>query len=310
MRTAALTVAILLAIPASARGQLSPGPLARPHRALEGTRNCLTCHGTKREAMDGACLACHREVAWLRDQGRGLHAGSTTQRCATCHPDHGGEEFDLVAWNADSARRFDHARARWPLDGAHRDVRCADCHTAEFRGGPVLRLLPAGNDGPAWLGLEQQCSSCHADVHRKTVSSECTSCHTTAKWIPAARFDHDSTDYPLTGRHRDARCASCHVPRREPAPRSEGTLDPVFRPLAAQECSSCHQDVHGGRLGARCSSCHVTAGFGELRPGSFDHTRTRYPLEGRHGRVACEACHGPASERPRPAFAAVTQPYS
>lgn len=290
MRRLLIMIAFLF-VPASAAAQISPGPLARPHAALEGATQCLRCHPVgKKDAMDGACLACHREIGWLLEQRRGLHAREGRAKCASCHPDHAGREFALVAWAGDSLARFDHRRAGWALEGAHRTTKCEECHKADFRRseGAVRAPKPgAGN----WTGLETACASCHTDVHRGAVEQTCQSCHTVERWIPAPRFNHDSTDYPLTGLHRDVTCEACHGLRPGPARPDRSRIDPAFRPLRAAECSGCHKDPHGGRLGATCSQCHVTTGFAERKAGGFDHSKTRYPLRGRHAAVRCEACH-------------------
>ena len=54
--------------PGDAFAQVSPGPLAAPHAAFEGTTQCLQCHATRgsKAGMDEKCLACHEEVAWMR----------------------------------------------------------------------------------------------------------------------------------------------------------------------------------------------------------------------------------------------------
>jgi hypothetical protein len=44
-------------------------------------------------------------------------------------------------------------------------------------------------------------------------------------------------------------------------------------------------------MGASCTSCHSTAGWHRIDPGRFDHGKTRFPLGGRHEKVACARCH-------------------
>lgn len=44
--------------------------------------------------------------------------------------------------------------------------------------------------------------------------------------------------------------------------------------------------------GLDCSACHTPGGWTPLRaPPAFDHGATAFPLEGRHGDVACGSCH-------------------
>lgn len=300
----ALLLGLLLSAGAGvAAAQISPGPLARPHQALTGARNCLACHGTGKEAMEGACLSCHKEIGFLRAERRGLHGRGSQPRCASCHPDHAGAEFSLTGWTPDSVRRFDHGRAGWTLAGDHRTTECEDCHTAAMQKGRAATLAPKGAGPPRWTGLETACATCHEDVHRETLGGQCADCHDSDDWAPARRFDHSRTDYPLTGRHANVPCTECHAAKPIPPPPRESPLNPVFAPVASGQCSACHQDPHAGRLGPACADCHKTEGFAERKPGGFNHARTRYPLEGRHAAVACAACHGTAGRRLNPTYA-------
>jgi hypothetical protein len=115
-------------------------------------------------------------------------------------------------------------------------------------------------------------------------------------WKPAARFDHAKTSYPLTGKHAPVACAKCHAVVASAA----GGSFRQYKGVVARECSSCHKDVHEGRLGAACATCHTTASWAARLAGKFDHERTQYPLRGKHASVACEACHAPARPLRRP----------
>jgi hypothetical protein len=291
--------------PLRAEGQISPGPLAAPHRRLEGSLQCTTCHGKGGEAaMTGQCLACHKEIAWLRERGLGLHARDGRERCASCHPDHAGRDFRMVTWTEGDSTRFDHRRTGWALDGRHREVPCLDCHTAKFRRSPAAALAP-GRSAGGWVGLDRGCAGCHDDIHRGALREKCLTCHDTRDWKPAPGFDHDSTDYPLTGKHASVRCDDCHLTPRVAVRRTAANQPiPVYRPLPHAECSACHRDPHAGGLGASCGSCHTTTAFTAVTRGAFDHDRTRYPLRGRHAAVACDRCHDFRTARgKRPPFA-------
>ena len=285
-------VTLLAAAPTRARGQISPGPLAQAHGALEGTLKCTQCHGTRKEAMSGQCLACHKEIAWLRDRQRGLHAVAAAGACAKCHPDHAGRDFALVAWNEDSLRRFDHRRAGWALEGGHAKVECAKCHAAEFRKSAGEALAPGSGTQRRWTGLERDCDGCHADIHKGGLGRDCLSCHGMEHWKPAPKFDHSRTAYALTGEHATVACAKCHLdPRLNIQQNARGEPVPVYKPVSHAECSDCHKDPHAGRLGAGCAACHLTKGFKVINQQSFNHAKTRYPLQGRHAQVACTKCH-------------------
>lgn len=288
---------LLMAFPALAAAQISPGPLAKAHAEFEGSSNCVKCHGLRREPMSGVCLGCHRDVAWLLDRGRGFHARevkTAKKECASCHPDHAGLSFALIAWPDGSPSRFDHRNAGWALDGKHAEAKCEACHTMKFRVSPVAELSKRrGSAG--WLGLETTCASCHRadDVHNNSLGAQCDRCHDARGWKPVPKFDHAKTDYPLAGKHADLECAKCHLAARLGVkPNAEGKRIPVFKPLPFRECSNCHDDPHKGRLSARCSECHaVTRAFNVVDRAEFDHSLTRYKLLGKHRAVKCDACH-------------------
>ena len=255
--------------------------------------------------MNQACLACHKEIAALIDQGRGFHARDGKGACASCHPDHAGADFPLVKWPAGSAERFDHRKSGWTLEGKHADVKCTACHKSEFRVPPIAELSPRRH-GAGWVGLEPACLSCHEDPHKKALGAQCLRCHEMSGWKPARLFDHDSSAYPLTGKHAEVTCAKCHeAARLAPAVNAKGALVPVFKPVPHKDCADCHADPHKGRLGGSCDRCHVTTSFLAINKKGFDHNATRYPLRGRHASVACADCHvGFPSQGMRPAFGA------
>ncbi len=292
-------VAFCVVLAAAGRGeaQVSPGPLSRPHAHLEGNLNCLKCHGAQRErGVDANCRACHGEIDALIAAGRGLHGREAKDGCATCHPEHGGADFDLVEWKA-PPERFDHARAGWPLEGKHAKLACRECHdVARFQVSPALARRPRGGAGsrsPHYVGLETSCTSCHEDVHRGALGKDCRSCHG-AETFKVPAFDHAKTRYALTGKHAAVPCAKCHMAPGLDLPRgADGQPRPLYRPLPFDECSACHRDPHAGRLGAACSKCHVTEDFRRVDRQAFDHERTRYPLRGRHVGIACARCHDP-----------------
>ena len=59
-------------------------------------------------------------------------------------------------------------------------------------------------------------------------------------------------------------------------------------------CFDCHENVHGEEFAESgvtdCKRCHMTD---DWYPRLFDHSRTRFPLEGEHRDVACKECHKP-----------------
>jgi thioredoxin reductase/Pyruvate/2-oxoacid:ferredoxin oxidoreductase delta subunit len=304
---AILALALSAAAVAPVHAQVSPGPLAAAHAKLDGPTQCFQCHagaGASRSGMDDRCLACHGEIAALKKARRGFHA-RTTGTCASCHPDHAGRDFALVAWPAGSRERFDHARTGYPLEGAHARAECRDCHRATLQRSPVARSIRKVDRAQSWLGLPTDCASCHADPHRGTLGADCRSCHDLERWEPASAFDHARTEYPLTGKHASVDCASCHRPAAlfsGHATRPPAAAVLRFSPEPHGSCADCHRDPHAGRMGPACARCHTTATFTAIRPGGFDHERTRYPLRGAHARVACARCHDAKPGGARPPF--------
>ena len=290
-RSGMVLMAVTMAFVAPARAQVSPGPLAKAHAALDGNLGCVKCHGKGEGEMDRRCMACHEEIATLVKDGRGFHAREGKQDCAHCHPDHGGRDFALIAWPDKSPEKFDHARAGWPLKEKHAAVACAKCHAAANVKGAMAGTVKVKRD-VVWAGLDSNCRACHEDIHRGALGGDCTKCHSEKGWRPAANFDHAQTAFALTGLHAGVACAKCHeAASLKPARDAKGRVIPLYKPLPHGECSACHADPHRASFGARCADCHVTAGFKVIAKGRFDHSRTRYPLRGRHAAVACDACH-------------------
>jgi hypothetical protein len=147
--------------------------------------------------------------------------------------------------------------------------------------------------------------SCHAsdDAHRGALKGSCESCHDSRDWKNAPRFAHDSTNYPLTGKHTAVACNDCHVSKRLPVQQdAQGRSIPIYSPVPFRGCGDCHDDPHRGRLSTRCAECHNTQGFAAIEERAFNHGLTRYPLKGRHGRLACASCHGAGLAKPKPSF--------
>ncbi|GMV39093.1 MAG: hypothetical protein AMXMBFR64_08090 [Myxococcales bacterium] len=233
-------------------------------------------HKTTGFVLDGAhrgldCGACHsRQPRYL-----GLKPA-----CVSCHKDpHGGQLGACTGCHTTASflpPAFDHAKARFPLEGRHTSIACASCHRARPDGKPHYKPIAHG-----------RCADCHKDPHQgRTFLSDCSSCHEVGGWqktrgLPPA---HEPSGWPLVGKHAPVACADCH-----------GT-DLGRRVETA--CASCHADPHAGRFGGDCARCHDERGWKQQKPGSFDHGLTRFPLRGRHAGVKCAKCHAPKGGTP------------
>jgi hypothetical protein len=221
----------------------------------------------------GECSPCHADP----------HAGALGPACAKCHVT---ASFLTVA-----AGSFDHDKTKYPLRGKHVTVKCAQCHDP----------AKAWGKKPPFAA----CGSCHKDPHagRATIAGrvvDCASCHR----VEGFRVNtytveqHQTSSYPLEGRHRTVACEACHVKNpRGVAPQSLGTAGVQLRPPHAK-CRDCHRDDHGGQLASRagggaCEPCHNVAGWKPSLFGAPEHAKLKLPLDGRHAKIDCAACHGP-----------------
>ncbi|MBK9550045.1 MAG: hypothetical protein IPO52_13310 [Gemmatimonadetes bacterium] len=243
-------------------------PLTGGHQPL----TCASCHADgvyKGKAM--TCVSCHRQNFDRTTVPPHVAAGYSTD-CASCH--------NSTAW---LGAGFNHNTTRFPLTGGHQAVTCASCHA----------------DG-VYRGRSMTCVSCHRQSFDQArtpphasagFSTECTTCHTTARW-QGGTFNHSTTQFPLTGGHLTATCASCHA-------------DGVYRGKS-QNCVSCHRTNYDAtRTPAHaaagyttdCTACHTTT---QWLGATFNHTTTRFPLTGGHLTATCASCHADGVYRGKP----------
>lgn len=190
-------------------------------------------------------------------------------------------------------KNFNHNLTGFQLQGKHASaVQCRDCHQAKHIVHDPRKLNAKANIHTTFLGLAQDCLSCHQDEHQGQLSKDCLNCHTYDGWKPVTKFDHNNARFRLTGKHIPVDCAKCHaiVPRKGAKKGEKFTLV-KFVNLKFNNCSACHTDSHNGTLGPDCKACHQTGGWKQIDGGSFNHSLTRFPLQGLHKNVACAKCH-------------------
>ncbi|MCU0619924.1 MAG: cytochrome c family protein [Gemmatimonadales bacterium] len=196
------------------------------------THEQLAATGSKHASF--TCDRCHRDDApqplWCRDchdpGGRAWANTPTTtpadhfaNSCEQCHaPDR--------PW----AEPHGAVHPAVPIVGRHAQATCFACHVT-------------GN----LAGLPTTCAGCHlAAAPAGHETSQCEVCHSPTGWLPPT-FSHG--DFPLTGKHANLPCSSCHTGG------TFGGLSP--------ECSSCHQlpPAHLPTGGATCTVCHTVDGW-------------------------------------------------
>ena len=242
-------------------------PLTQGHNI----QDCAQCHQNGDYTNTSAeCAACHTED-YNGTTNPSHIAGDFPMQCEECHTTHPG-------WSPADFKSHD---TNWfPIySGTHNGTwqDCSECHTQ-----------------PGNYTLFS-CVACHehnkadTDEEHKGVSgysynsSSCYACHPNGRSDGA--FDHNLTNFPLTGAHRNAECLQCH------AAGYEGT---------SMECNSCHnadyvasQDPPHLSLAfpTECAECHTTNPGWE--PATFAIHDNYYPLRGAHATVAsdCKLCH-------------------
>ena len=258
----------LLWLAAAAQAQgiesiMAPGKLMQGHAKYED--DCKQCHvKLDRKAQDALCMDCHKPVGADVRGKTGFH-GRLEQPvlCKSCHTDHKGR--DLKTTEVDP-KKFDHNhKTDYALHGKHEKVACEKCHVA----------------GKKHREAAKDCNSCHKkdDKHKGSLGPQCADCHTESDW-KEARFDHETTKFPLTGKHSDVKCVDCHK-------------DNVYKDTP-KNCYACHRKIddqkgHKGLYGEKCESCHGTKAW---KPSTFNHDAdTKYELRGKHRATACKECH-------------------
>lgn len=309
-----LTAAIVVGAVYFDAQHASPGKLASVHERhirLADSQNCAACHGEQGQSMASACMKCHADIGAQLSQSRGLHgqmSGDEAANCATCHSEHHGERFQITNQRSfalagvSKVEEFDHAGLDFSLQGKHSEAACATCHPNADA--PVL--APGEK---RFLGLDQNCASCHRDVHKGSYGQNCESCHGQEHPFPrVAKFQHTSA-FELVGLHGKAACDRCHAKN---SPDAVGALLAARKPdgenpRAARTCRECHASPHGGQFlmdvadslqldpDASCSHCHAAAHASFLAPlAQLDprlHACSGFALGPPHDKAACTACH-------------------
>lgn len=242
--------------PGNLNHDLTDFPLTGAHVSV----TCASCHTSGYTGTASECLACHQADYVGTSDPNHVESGFSTE-CTLCHT--------TAAWEPAT---IDHNATEFPLTGAHVTAACNDCHASGYTGTTTL------------------CYACHIsdfasaddpDHEASHFSNNCEGCHTTTAWEPA-EFDHNLSDFPLTGAHTTVTCNNCHETGFTGTPTA---------------CLACHEDdftattdpdhVANG-FATECTQCHSTNAW---VPATLDHDLTGFPLTGAHVEVTCNSCH-------------------
>jgi hypothetical protein len=239
-------------------------PLKGAHKMI--ANDCATCHKGNYTNTPKTCAGCHIEdYNQTKDPPHMTSQFSTD--CASCHTE--------TAWKPTT---FDHDGSFFPIySGKHKGLwtECKDCH-----------------ENPGNF-KEFTCTGCHVnpETDNKHVgvggyfynSQACFGCHPNGD--KNDMFDHNATNFPLTGAHLQVDCKSCHTSGFKGTPTN---------------CESCHlTDFNGSTnpnhvslgFSTDCIICHTTAP--DWKPAKLDNHDQYYALTGAHIAIKtdCNACH-------------------
>ena len=308
----------------------SPGDVARVHAHLvtgANKQNCALCHGTNSKTMTESCLDCHQDIAGQLEIQTGFHGlmdAKLSTDCGKCHSDHHGADFQVTNVRSfqlagiDDPSEYDHAGLDLQLTGKHLAIGCDKCH-ADAK----TTLLTKGTK--RFIGLDQNCTSCHEDVHKQAYGQNCDSCHGQEHpFARAANFKH-TTAFSLVGAHGKAACIDCHQKDTKHA------VDTLLASAYANEtpeatsrsCRDCHRSPHKETflanvshvlnlsVDASCEHCHDSVHDTFLGPAAtIDvqlHTLTGFPLRAPHNKASCDSCHEDYG-RQKTRFVSLTDP--
>ncbi len=234
----------------------------------EIANNCDECHGNDYINTPNTCYGCH-EQDYTETNDPSHTAAQFSTDCETCHTqaewepatfDHDGQYFPI--YSGEHQGEWDDCSECHPNPENYAEFTCIACHEHN-----QADMDEEHSDISGYVYNNQACLECHPDG-----SGE-------------GAFDHNTTNFPLTGAHLSSSCEDCH------ADGYEGT---------STYCADCHTDDFNSTtnpnhnelaLSDDCATCHSTEPGWE--PATFANHNDYYVLEGAHANIAnqCDDCH-------------------
>ena len=266
------------------------------------------------------CSECHSINAFSWTGGGFNHAffplteGHAINDCSQCHVP--GEDYSAASRECFTCHQTDYSTTTNPNHySANISTICEECHTTEPGWKPAEFVLHDAQYFPVYSGSHNgewiSCNECHPNTGNYAVFScidchehnqaemndehddvggylyqsvACLECHPNGE-ADDNSFNHNASNFPLTGAHTTTDCSECH---------SEGYAG------TPTVCYICHieefnQSSNPGHLelGLQndCELCHSTAP--DWLPALFDNHDEYYALTGAHAPILnnCFDCH-------------------
>jgi hypothetical protein len=197
----------------------------------------------------------------------------TSIPCGDCHSSGGWEKLTYS--------NFFHNETGFQLNGVHKIQKCNDCHLGNS--------IEEKHD---FQFENNNCNSCHIDIHLQELGNDCEQCHNENSWdVDERKFNHNQTRFPLIKGHQNINCNECHI-----------NTTSQFS-LISTECKSCHIDDYIAigtgqysnapshitmQYSQNCQDCHSISTW---KGAGFNHDETGFILSGAHQLTDCEQCH-------------------
>ncbi|MBK9098156.1 MAG: hypothetical protein IPM14_08605 [bacterium] len=222
--------------------------------------NCTDCHNGNYTTTSNLCNDCHNDAYTNALNPNHAAAGIPTE-CEQCHTS--------TAWIPST---FNHISTGFELLGAHTTIQCSNCHQGVI------------------TGLNSACISCHQDDFNiapnhvaQGFPTNCEMCHNSISWNQVT-FDHNATNFPLTGAHISVDCSSCHESG------FTGTTTICYDCHTSDYQQSTNPSHTALSLPTDCSQCHTTNP--DWQPATFPIHNQFFELLGAHANITdCADCH-------------------
>jgi len=242
-----------------------------PLTGAHSKKICVGCHTSKNISnpkikakkftflgLKTNCLSCHTDY----------HQSTLSSNCTICHNPNAFKP----------ASKFNHANAKYQLNGKHKNVACIKCHKQESKNG--IKFIK-------YNGLQyRSCINCHVDVHKNQFGQNCIQCHSNESFVITTgikNFDHTKTKYKLEEKHISVDCKLCHKVN-------------YTTTIKYEKCTDCHVDYHKNQfvkneVSPDCSTCHNLSGFVNFSYTIEQHNKSVFPIQGAHTAIPCFECH-------------------